>query len=264
MSRFFRWWCVVLCFGSAYFLAAWCVNLLDIWTLLAIPAGIVLASALLLCNTHLQINSPHTTPLTSLTSDTVNDLVNRARDIGLHINAIRHAPVRNAMLLWNGWHQGQLAWLILYDEIYNGALTPPQAIALIYHEMGHALNRDTVWQLPFYGIGTAWLFLIARLLVTGGPLRETWPSFFVLLFLIVVAAHLVMKWILKPQEYQADLWASRLSGTSQPMIGVLEVMKQRDDAIPQKHAWYYGYTDTHPTPAERIAYLESLASIYPI
>lgn len=160
-------------------------------------------------------------------------------------------------------------------------MQPPQAEAVLGHEITHVANGDMVTLALLQGVLNTFVIFLARII--GGLVdralfkndrEESGIGFFlttmVAQIVLGILASMIVSWYSRQREFRADRGGADLAGTSS-MIGALEVLKrsQGEPMPPQLQAFGINTGDTggfmrffmsHPPLDVRIAALRAAST----
>jgi heat shock protein HtpX len=156
-------------------------------------------------------------------------------------------------------------------------MSPPQAEAVLGHEISHVANGDMVTLALLQGVLNTFVIFLAR--VIGGLVdraandrEESGIGFFLTTMaaqvVLGILASMIVSWYSRRREFRADHGGASLAGTAN-MIGALEALKvsHGEPMPPQMQAFGINTGDggkflrlfaTHPPLDQRIAALRAL------
>jgi STE24 endopeptidase len=177
------------------------------------------------------------------------------------IDGSRRSTKANAFFAGFGRHKR----IALYDTLIEKH-PEPELIAVLAHEIGHFKCRHIIQRMAVAVAQLAMVFLLMGLFLNNARLHEAfgvaqpsvWLSFvfFTFLFeplqtLIAVIGNL---WS-RRHEYQADAFASRVTGSPQPLMSGLKRLARDTLANLTPHPFYVFLHYSHPPMQRRLAAL---------
>jgi STE24 endopeptidase len=156
---------------------------------------------------------------------------------------------------------GRFRKIVLFDTLI-GQLAEPELEAVLAHEIGHYKKRHIPKMLLASAFGSLAAFYILSLLATQPWFYRTFgfaPGNFVpglLLFALLSGTVTfwlspLLHWWSRRYEYEADGFAARTIGESQPLIGALRKLNEKNLSNLTPHPLYSGFYYSHPTLLER-------------
>lgn len=156
---------------------------------------------------------------------------------------------------------GRFRKIVLFDTLIQ-QLTEPELEAVLAHEIGHYKLRHIVKLLVAAAASS-----LAGFYVLGVLAGQEWfyrafgfepgnvtPA----LLLFGLLAGVITFWLAplrnrwsRRYEYQADAFATRTLGESQPLISALRKLNEKNLANLTPHPWYSAFYYSHPTLLER-------------
>lgn len=150
---------------------------------------------------------------------------------------------------------------IVVPAVLLDRLSPAAFEHLMAHELGHLVLRRSGWALAWIGtvalflVGTASTFTVMALMIIRGAAPDMglvpFGVLIVLLGVLPVAAY-----VNRRQEFEADLFATRIQGSLQGAREHMEHYARLRAARSVKQDRISGMLAMHPQPAQRMAYLE--------
>lgn len=168
--------------------------------------------------------------------------------------------------------------------------------AVLAHEVSHLRHRDTLfygWWIALTGV-VIWFGAVAvgvglAMMASSrqsyrkkkesagglfGLIFILWGAVFALLAILVI--QLVLHWLMRHSEYEADAGAVHLTGSTRPMIQALRKMDATSAFMNQpsslsmlfssnptrRDTWWTALFSTHPPMARRIARLERMEETF--
>jgi STE24 endopeptidase len=160
---------------------------------------------------------------------------------------------------------GKLKRVALYDTLI-GKHPEPELVAVLAHEIGHFKCRHIPQRMAAGVLQLALMFLLmgffmmnARLSAAFGVAQPSvWLSFVFFLFLFDPVQNLLniggYLWS-RHQEYEADAYAARVTGSPQPMMAGLKRLARDTLANLTPHPFYVFLHYSHPPMRQRLAAL---------
>jgi STE24 endopeptidase len=161
---------------------------------------------------------------------------------------------------------GKTKRVVLFDTLL-ASHDRREILAVLAHEIGHYRLRHVLKSLVLSLAATLAGFYLVSLLLSWSPMYERLgidpAQPYVVLFFIGIFLQRV-GYFLKPAytvwsrrfERQADLFAKRLLGTAEPMIGALKRLASDNLANLNPHPLYVWFNYSHPPIVERIGLME--------
>jgi STE24 endopeptidase len=160
---------------------------------------------------------------------------------------------------------GRFRKIVLFDTLIQ-QLAEPELEAVLAHEIGHFRKRHILKLLA----GSA-LMLLAGFYAIAWLAEQAWfctafgfvpGSIVPALLLFALLSGAVTFWLSplanvwsRRFEYQADAYASEVTGEPESLIGALRKLNQKNLSNLTPHPWYSGFHYSHPTLLEREAAL---------
>jgi STE24 endopeptidase len=156
---------------------------------------------------------------------------------------------------------GRFRRIVLFDTLVN-QLEPEELEAVLAHEIGHYRRGHIPKMIAVSALmtlaGFAAIAWFARSpwfnLTFGFPAGELAPTF--LLFMLL--SGLVTFWFsplmyffTRKYEYEADAFARDAMGRTEPMVGALRKLTQKNLSNLTPHPWFSTFFHSHPTLVER-------------
>ncbi|HEY0966779.1 MAG TPA: M48 family metallopeptidase [Opitutaceae bacterium] len=156
---------------------------------------------------------------------------------------------------------GRFRRIVLFDTLIN-QLTPVELEAVLAHEVGHYKRGHIPKMIAMSAVmlfgafaTLAWLSASPWFNWTFGlPAGEIAPSF----LLFGLLSGLVTFWfsplgniLSRKFEYEADDFARVALGSSEPLVGALRKLAQKNLSNLTPHPWFSGFYYSHPTLVER-------------
>lgn len=178
------------------------------------------------------------------------------------INASKQSTKLNAFFTGFGRYKS----IMLYDTLME-KLTTEEIISILAHELGHAKAKDTIKNLFFDGVKTAfYLILLAFFLSNGSFIQDfgfdrPFLGFSILLFgVLIQPLSLIVSMPLsihsKKAEFTADATAVD-AGYGHEMIRSLKVLARENFVNLTPHPLTVKLTYSHPSVSQRIQAIES-------
>jgi len=156
---------------------------------------------------------------------------------------------------------GRFRRIVLFDTLVN-QLEPEELEAVLAHEIGHYRRGHIPKLVAVSAISTlagfaviAWLARSPWFNLTFGfPAGELAPTF--LLFgllsgLVTFWFSPLMYFFTRKYEYEADAFARDAMGRTEPMVGALRKLTQKNLSNLTPHPWFSTFFYSHPTLVER-------------
>jgi STE24 endopeptidase len=168
---------------------------------------------------------------------------------------------------------GRFRKIVLFDTLIT-QLTEPELEAVLAHEVGHFklghIPKMLIWgaitSLAAFGF-IGWLahepwFVGAFGFVSGGS-----PTVAPVLLLFSLLSGLITFWFSpvanfwsRRHEYEADAYAKAAIEDSQPLVGALRKLSEKNLSNLTPHPWFSAFYYSHPTLIEREQALETVSS----
>ncbi|RYG25559.1 protease HtpX [bacterium] len=152
------------------------------------------------------------------------------------------------------------------------AMRPDEVEAVLAHEIGHIVNRDTLIMTVAAATAGVITYLAHMAMWFGGPRDEEGNSSplgaLLLAILAPIAAMLIQMAVSRTREYAADRKAAELLDTAAPMINALRKLERGTEEVPSRFAQpttahmyissplrgggIMGLFSTHPAIADRV------------
>ena len=156
---------------------------------------------------------------------------------------------------------GRFRRIVLFDTLIQ-QLTEPELEAVLAHEMGHSKLRHVLKLLVVLGgvsvTGFYALSLLARQQWFSRAFGFAEDSLVPTLLLFGLLAGVVtfwlspgLNWWSRRHEYQADAFAARTLGATEPLVAALRKLNVKNLSNLTPHPLYSGFYYSHPTLLER-------------
>jgi len=189
----------------------------------------------------------------------------RARDIQVMDGSKRS---RHSNAFFTGL--GRFRKIVLYDTLVE-QLEPPELESVLAHEIGHYKKGHIPQTIAVSMLSSLLGFYIIAVLLKEqwflGALGFAAGDLVPALLLISLLAGLVTFWLSpifhywsRRHEYEADAYAARLVQKSQPLIGALRKLNEKNLSNLTPHPLFSGFYYSHPTLLEREAALAQLGA----
>lgn len=209
--------------------------------------------------------------LTPLPEGSLKDrLLGLAKSTGFAARAILVVDGSKRSTHANAFFSGFGRWrrIVLFDTLVQ-QLEPEELAAVLAHEIGHdklghlpqRLLLGACGTLAFFG-AMGWLYAQKSFLPAFGFVAEGGPAAFLLLTFLLSGVvtfwfgPLANQWS-RYHEYQADAFAATVLGNSDPLVGALRKLHQKNLSSLLPHPVWAAFHGSHPTLLERQAKLKS-------
>ncbi len=183
----------------------------------------------------------------------------------LVIDGSRRSSKANAFLTGFGSNKR----IALYDTLINSHPTA-ELLAILAHEIGHFKRRHILQHFVFGQVTLFGLFLLSAFCISWPPLFAafgvTTPSYYVGLALMLIllrpagiAFGVFSKWWSRRHEYEADHFAARALGDSEPLILALKRLSRENLSNLTPHWLLVMLRYTHPPVLDRVLALRRCA-----
>lgn len=156
---------------------------------------------------------------------------------------------------------GRFRRIVLFDTLVN-QLAPEELEAVLAHEIGHYRRGHIPKMVAVSGLMTLAGFAVIAWLARspwfnetfGFPAGELAPTF--LLFgllsgLVTFWFSPLMYFFTRKYEYEADAFARDAMGRTEPVVGALRKLTQKNLSNLTPHPWFSTFFYSHPTLVER-------------
>jgi STE24 endopeptidase len=194
-----------------------------------------------------------------------------AGKVGFNLKAISVMDASKRSTKLNAFFSGlgSTREVVLFDTLLE-KLTPPQVLAVLAHELGHAVHKDVprllAQQIGVFGLYAAllgWVLQSPALAqafgLSGVHFGFSLVLFGILLGPIELLLSLPLNWLSRQAEFAADAFAARQTGP-EPTIGALRTLAQENLANLNPHPLYVLLHYSHPPIPER---LEAIRAVKP-
>ncbi|MFO1487097.1 MAG: M48 family metallopeptidase [Verrucomicrobiota bacterium] len=158
---------------------------------------------------------------------------------------------------------GRLRKIVLFDTLIQ-QLNEPELEAVLAHEIGHFKRKHIPKMLAFSAVSSLAGFGGVSMLARqewfyrgfGFPFAEGNIAPALLLFSLLSGAVMfwfspLAHWWSRRHEYEADAFAAEVTGTSEPLIGALRKLNEKNLSNLTPHPVYSGFYYSHPSMLER-------------
>lgn len=165
---------------------------------------------------------------------------------------------------------GRTKRVVLFDTLLN-QLTPGQILGVLAHELGHWRKHHVLQRLLLMAaVGLLLAFAAFRLSAWEGlpglvgASAASMPARLVILGFIGSLLSFVLTplsaWWSRRHEWEADRFASELSGAPTELADALVKLSRENLANLHPHPWYAAFYYSHPPVTERVRTLRALKS----
>ncbi|MCB1214136.1 MAG: M48 family metallopeptidase [Deltaproteobacteria bacterium] len=157
---------------------------------------------------------------------------------------------------------GRTRRIVLFDTLIE-ALTVPEILAVLAHEMGHNVKKHVSKGLVLSSLTTLAGFWLLSLCLNWPDFYQAFgvstPSLAIGFTLFGFASSVftfpltpIFNWKSRLHEYEADAFSLETLGQGQDLAASLLKMTKDNLSQPKPHPWYSFYHYSHPTTAERV------------
>ncbi len=190
---------------------------------------------------------------------------------GIEVKGVMQMDASRRSLHSNAYFTGigHVKRIVLYDTLLK-QMEQPELLAILAHEAGH-WKKGHIWKrlLLMEGAALAIFWLVHRLIEWGGlpalfglPEGSFVAQMVMVSFLFSIASFPLTpigSWLSRRNEWEADRFASRLSGTPHALASALVKLSRENLANLHPHPWYAAFYYSHPPVVERVARLHAMA-----
>ena len=160
--------------------------------------------------------------------------------------------------------------IALFDTLVENH-TAPELVAVLAHEIGHYKKKHIIQSMVVSVVQTAIIFFLLSIFLNSEGLFDAFLMdemsvyagllFFSLLYTPVdIVLSMVMQYISRKHEYEADRWAVDTYGRPQELSTSLKKLSQDNLSNLGPHPFYVFLNYTHPPLKERIGAIERTRS----
>ena len=189
---------------------------------------------------------------------------------GIEVNGVMQMDASRRSLHSNAYFTGigHVKRIVLYDTLLK-QMEHPELLAILAHEAGH-WKKGHIWKrlLLMEAVALAIFYLVHQLSGWGGVpglfgLQEASFAAQILMvsFLFSIASFPftpLASWLSRKNEWEADRFASWLSGTPHALASALVKLSRENLANLHPHPWYAAFYYSHPPVVERVARLRAM------
>ncbi len=183
----------------------------------------------------------------------------------LQIDASRRN--RHANAYFSGF--GRQKRIVLFDTLLQ-QLEPKEILAVLAHEMGHWHHRHLPKRLSGAALSSLVALYLAYLLLKWSGLpglvglqQATFPAQVLILSVLASVPGFLLTpcgaWLSRRHEWQADRFASHLTGDPEILAEALIKLARNNLANLCPHSWHTWFYSSHPTLAARVRSLQATA-----
>lgn len=190
---------------------------------------------------------------------------------GIEVKGVMQMDASRRSLHSNAYFTGigHVKRIVIYDTLLK-QMDRPELLAILAHEAGHWKKGHIIKRLVLMQAVAAAIFYLAHQLIAWGGLPALFgvpeasfaAQILMVSFLFSIASFPFTplgSFLSRRNEWEADRFASQLSGRPEALAGALVKLSRENLANLHPHPWYAAFYYSHPPVVERVARLRALA-----